>query len=114
MTYEEIVHLVRTAYENADARNIFEHIALQVNMTGEGGGIFYIEAAERAITVEPYDYYDRDGQITLSSDTVIAMATGKMNYIEAKEKGLLKSEGDLDKIRKLGEVKPKKVKKKKG
>lgn len=113
MTYEEIVRLVRDAYENADARNIFEHIALQVNMTGEGGGVFYIEAAERAITVEPYDYYDKDGQITISSDTVIAMATGKMHYTEAKELGLLKSEGNLEKIRKLGEVKPKRRKKKK-
>ncbi|MCR4685726.1 MAG: SCP2 sterol-binding domain-containing protein [Lachnospiraceae bacterium] len=113
MTYEEIVHLVRDAYENADARNIFEHIALQVNMTGEGAGVFYIEAAGRAICVEPYDYYDCDGQVTLSSDTVIKMAKGKMHYTEAKALGLMKSEGNLEKIRKLGEVKPKRRQKKK-
>ena len=40
MTYEEVVRIARDAYEDADARNIFEHIDVQVNVTGEGSGIF--------------------------------------------------------------------------
>ena len=43
MTYEEIVNIVRDNLENADAREIFEHIAFQFNITGEGSGAFYIE-----------------------------------------------------------------------
>ncbi len=112
MTYEELVRHAREAFENADARNIFEHIAIQVNVTGEGSGIFYIECAERAISVEPYDYYDRDALVTLSSDTVIALAEGKLKYKEAVDKGLVKVEGDLEKVRKLAAVKPAKRKKK--
>ncbi len=112
MTYEEIVRNVREAFENADARNIFEHIAIQVNVTGEGEGIFYIEAAERAITVEPYDYYDRDALVTLSSDTVIALAKGELKYKEAADRGLLRVDGDLEKARKIAAIKPRTRKKK--
>ena len=112
MTYEEIFSNVREAFENEDARNIFEHIAIQVNVTGEGEGIFYIEAAQRAITVEPYDYYDRDAIVTLSSDTVLALAKGKIKYKEAADQGLLKIDGDIEKVRKIGAVKPRRRKKK--
>ena len=41
MTYKDIVERVREVFEYADARNIFEHIAIQINVTGEGEGIMY-------------------------------------------------------------------------
>ncbi len=106
MTYEEIVHCVRAAYENADAREIYEHIAIQVNVTGEGEGAFYIEVAGRAVSVEPYDYYDRDGLITASADTLVNLAKGSLSYEEALQKGLLRLEGNMDKFQKLAKIKP--------
>lgn len=106
MTYEEIVQCVRTAYENADAREIYEHIAIQVNVTGEGEGAFYIEVAGRAVCVEPYDYYDRDGLMTISSDTIVEIAKGEMTFEQALEKGLLRLEGNMDKFRKVAKLKP--------
>ena len=45
MTYEELVLRVRDVYENADAREVFEHIAVQVNVEGEAAGAFYLEVA---------------------------------------------------------------------
>lgn len=106
MTYEEVVHCVRDAYENADAREIYEHIAVQVNVTGEGEGAFYIEVAGRAVCVEPYDYYDRDGLLTASSETIADIAKGKLTFREAIDKGLLKVEGNMDKLTKLAKIKP--------
>ncbi|MBR1852907.1 MAG: SCP2 sterol-binding domain-containing protein [Lachnospiraceae bacterium] len=106
MTYEEIVHCVRNAYENADAREIYEHIAVQVNVTGEGAGAFYIEVAGRAVCVEPYDYYDRDGLITASSETIVDIAKGDLSFEEAMQKGLLRLEGNMDKFGKLAKIKP--------
>ena len=107
MTYEEVVHAARDAYENADARHIFEHIAVQVNVTGEGEGIFYIEVAERSICVEPYDYYDRDAILTLSGDTVVALANSDIRFEDAVEQGLVRIEGNEEKVWKLSTVKPK-------
>ena len=106
MTYEEVVHCVRNAYENADAREIYEHIAVQVNVTGEGEGAFYVEVAGRAVCVEPYDYYDRDGLITASSETIVAIAKGDLTFEKALEDGLIQLEGNMDKFRKLAKIKP--------
>ena len=105
MTYEEIVNAVRNTYENADARAIWNHIALQVNIVGEGSGIFYVEIAERAVTVEPYDYYDRDGLITASGDVILAIANGKTTFKEEYEKGTLRLEGNMEKLQELRKLK---------
>lgn len=105
MTYEEIVHCVRDVYENADAREIYEHIAVQVNVTGEGEGAFYIEVAGRAVCVEPYDYHDRDGLITASAETIIALCQGKKTYEEVLQNGEIRLEGNMEKFRKFAKIK---------
>lgn len=104
MTYEEIVDKVRSVYENADARDIFEHIAVQVNVVGEGEGIFYLEIADRQISVEPYDYYDRDGLIIISADTIFDIADGKLTFHDAYHSGVLQCYGNMDKMRKLQKI----------
>lgn len=105
MTYHEIFMKVREGFESADARAIFDHIAVQVNIEGEGSGCFYIEVAERYATVEPYDYYDRDGLLTADGATLIAIAEGKLNVIEAWRQGVLHAEGNYDKLKKLSRIK---------
>lgn len=99
MTYEEIVDKARAGYENADARTIFEHIAIQVNIDGEGKGAFYIEVAERSVCVEPYDYHDRDILITTTGPVFCDIAAGKLTLHDAIEKGLLRAEGNQEKLR---------------
>ena len=112
MTYEDVVNIARDSYENADARQIFEHIAAQVNVTGEGAGIFYIEVAERAVCVEPYDYFDRDAVLTMSSETVVALAKSEIRLKDAVDRGLIKIDGNEEKVWKLAVVKLKNRKKK--
>lgn len=98
MKYEDIVEKVREVYEYADAREIYEHIAIQVNVTGEGSGIFYIEVAQRMVCVEPYDYYDRDVLLVADSSTVIGIADGHIKYDEALADGRLELYGNADKF----------------
>ena len=104
MTYEEIVDRVREDYENADARAIFEHIAVQFNIEGEGSGIFYIEVADRKGCVEPYDYYDKDALVVISSETLMALSKGTMTTEEALEKGLMKLSGNREKLKMLRKI----------
>lgn len=110
MTYEEIVLKVREGFEYADARDIFEHIAVQVNIVGEGSGAFYIEVAGRYATVEPYDYVDRDGLLTADAQTLIDIAMGKLSAEDAVKSGRLKVEGNMDKLRLFAKIKIKKQK----
>jgi hypothetical protein len=60
MTFEEMFAQAKTALEKADASAVTEHIAVQVNVTGEGAGIFYTELTEGKLVAEPYDYIDND------------------------------------------------------
>ena len=98
MTYEYIVDKVRETFENADAREIFEHVAFQVNIIGEGEGAFYIEVAARSVVVEPYDYHDRDGLVTATGDALITMAVGEITVVDAIKKGLIKVDAKPNKL----------------
>ncbi|MCR5459788.1 MAG: SCP2 sterol-binding domain-containing protein [Acetatifactor sp.] len=98
MTYEDIVYMVRATFENADARKVLEHVAIQVNVTGEGAGIFYVEIAERQICVEPYDYYDRDCLLEIPSYVVKELCERKYTIKSAIENGLVKFYGDERKM----------------
>lgn len=98
MTYEDIVYMVRNIFENADARKVLEHVAIQVNVTGEGGGIFYVEIAERHICVEPYDYYDRDCLLEIPSNVILELLEKKYTLASAIEKELVKFYGDKRKM----------------
>lgn len=110
MTYEEIVDEVRTAYENADARHIFEHIAVQINIVGEGEGIMYIEIADRKICVEPYDYYDHDALVTVDAQTIHELVLGKLSFHDAYHSGRLNIKGNFEKIKKVSDIKYKVLK----
>ena len=94
ITYEQIVEKVRKTFENADAREIFEHVAIEVDIVGEGAGAFYFEVAERACLVEPYNYYNHDGRIIASADMILKLAAKKMKIRDAWYNGLIKYEGN--------------------
>ena len=106
VTYEQIVQKVRKTFENADAREIFEHVAIEVDIVGEGAGAFYFEVAQRACVVEPYNYYNNDGRIIATADVLLKLASKKLHMREAWQTGQIQFEGNevkfqllLDKIK---------------
>ncbi len=99
MKYEDIVYAVRKTFENADARAVFEHVAIQVNIEGEGEGIFYFEVAERHICVEPYDYYDRDILMITTGQVLLELCDKKYSMRRAIEEGKIRVMGDERKLR---------------
>lgn len=98
MTYEDLVYTVRKTFENADARRVLEHVAIQVNVTGEGEGIFYVEVAERQICVEPYDYYDRDCLLIIPSPIVLELCNKQYTLKSAIASGKIQFFGDERKM----------------
>lgn len=106
VTYEQIVKKVRKTFENADAREVFEHVAIEVDIVGEGAGAFYFEVAQRACSVEPYNYYNHDGRIIATADVILKLAAKKISVRDAWYNGLLRYEGNevkfnllLDKVK---------------
>ncbi|MCR4922443.1 MAG: SCP2 sterol-binding domain-containing protein [Lachnospiraceae bacterium] len=106
MRYEEVVKCVKEAFKDADVNSVSEHIAVQINITGEGEGAFYVEISQGKVFVEPYDYCDRDGLITASADTIIAVAKGEITIDEAISNETLRAEGNMDKMRVVAGINP--------
>ena len=97
MTYEEIVSTAKEILECKDVSSIPGHLAVQIDVTGEGEGAFYIEHKDGALHVEPYEYYDNDCKLIASADTFTKLISGKLDAVLAFTTGKLKVEGSIDK-----------------
>ncbi|MDE6579809.1 MAG: SCP2 sterol-binding domain-containing protein [Ruminiclostridium sp.] len=97
MTYQEIVAEVKNLCKDADLGDYKKHLAVEVAITGEGEGVFYIEAKDGKINVEPYNYNDRDVRLTATADNFIAIASGKMDPVDAFFKKKLHIDGSIEK-----------------
>lgn len=97
MTYEEIVQTAKDILLKKDVSGFEGHLAVQVDVTGEGEGAFYIELKDGQLFVEPYDYVDRDCRLIASADTLTKLVTNKLDAVLAFTTGKLKVEGSIDK-----------------
>ncbi|MGN0368377.1 MAG: SCP2 sterol-binding domain-containing protein [Wujia sp.] len=104
MTYEEIVAKVRKRLEGVDTSKVNGFLAIQVNITGEGEGAFYVEVKDGVLSVEPYEYYDRQAKIIMKSKNFLAMLDGKLDPVAAFTLGKLKIEGSIDKVLEFGKL----------
>ena len=97
MTYEKIFETTKKTIMKSDVSNIEGHLAVQVDIVGEGEGAFYIELKDKQLFVEPYEYYDHDCKFIISADDFIKMVNGKLDPVLAYTTGKLKVEGNVDK-----------------
>ncbi len=96
MKFEELIKKVRETAARINAENR-DFLAVQVNISGENGGTFYVEVKDGHIHVEPYEYNDRNCAVTIGSDDFIKLMEGKLDPIKAFTFRKLKVEGDLGK-----------------
>ena len=110
MTYHELVEKVQTALAKADASKVENHIAVQVNVTGEAEGAFYMEISDGVLYVAPFTYNDRDGLLTGEAEEILNVAEGKISIKDAAESGKIFCECNSDeqwqKVLTLGSVIP--------
>ncbi len=96
MTFDEILTKVKTLASKTDATGK-NFLAVQINLTGKDGGIFYVEVKDNKINVEPYEYNDRNCAITISPADFNKLIDGKLNPVFAFTTGKLKVDGDVGK-----------------
>lgn len=72
--------------------------AIQVNLTGRIGGVFYIEILDGHLSVMPYEYLDRDATLSMTMTNCGKLLSGKLDMQEAYHAGKVKIEGDMDKV----------------
>lgn len=97
MTYEKIVAKVKEYCDGAELNGYSGHLAVEIEITGEGEGVFYAEAINGKLHIEPYNYFDRDVRLITSADNFIKIASGKLDPVWAFTTGKLKLEGSVEK-----------------
>ncbi len=104
MTYEEIVAKVKKKFANADVSGVQGKLAYQFNITGEGEGIFYAEVKDGKLSIEPYEYHDRDAIFICSADTLFKIMDKKLDPVLAFTTRKLKVEGSIEKALKIKDL----------
>lgn len=101
MTYQKIFADVKKSFAKADVKKLTESFAFQFNITGEGEGIFYAAFKDGVLSVEPYDYKDRDAVFTADGATFTAIASGKLDAMKALSEGKLFIDGNYELAKQL-------------
>ena len=96
MTFDELLAKVREKAQGADVSGT-DFLAVQVNITGDNGGVFYVEVKDHKINIEPYEYNDRNCAITMDMTNFNKLIDGKLDPILAFTTGKLKVDGDAGK-----------------
>lgn len=104
MTYDEVFTKFKDMFKDVDVSNVKENLAYQFNITGEGAGAFYAEVKDGKLSIEPYEYYDRDALFICSADNLFKIIAGELDPIKAFTFGKLKVEGNIDKALKIKEL----------
>ena len=97
MTYQELFEKVRDEVYSNDLSGLEGHLAVQINIVGDGAGAFYIELLDGKVYVEPYEYYDRDCIFIVSANDFLQIMSGEMNPVWAFTTGKLKVQGSIEK-----------------
>lgn len=97
MTFEIVFSKIKKEMNNLDPSVIDGKLAIQITLTGLGGGTFYIEVLNGKLSVEPYDYHDRDAALTISIGDFKKLADKKLDPIEAFNSGKLIIDGSVEK-----------------
>lgn len=101
MNYEEIIAFTKKNLKKAAAKKFENHIAVEFDIYGEGEGAFYVEVKDGNITVEPYEYYDRDAKVYITADELVKIVNGEKTAEESFEEGILMIEGNADAAKEL-------------
>ena len=96
MKFENLLKKVRKMASKADVSGT-GFLAVQVNVTGDDQGVFYVEVKDHNISVEPYEYHDRNCAVTMSMDDFNKLLDGKLDPVAAFTAGKHKVEGDMGK-----------------
>ena len=104
ITYSMIIDRFKACIGTSALHGNHGRIVVQINITGEGKGAFYILVDDYKIEVEPYEYYDRDALVTIESSVLMDVISGQKKLDDAYDAGQIKVEGDLkalDLLRKI-------------
>ena len=83
MTFFEMFDAAKAGFANANVSGLNGHVAIQIEVTEDGCGIFYAEITDGVLNVQPYDYRDNTATVTLPHSTLFALLRRETTLPEA-------------------------------
>jgi hypothetical protein len=102
MTFSKAFDEIKQCFAHTDTAKLQKRFAFQCNITGPGAGAFYITHFDDKLSIEPFDYRDRDAQFWATADTYVKVLTGQISYDSAVDTGMLHVQGNIDTARQFG------------
>lgn len=96
MTFFEMFDAAKAGFAKADASDLKGHMAIQIAVTEDGTGTFYVEATDGVLNVQPYDYRDNTASVTLPHSTLFALLRRETTLPEAVAMGQAVVEGCME------------------
>ena len=103
MTRQEIISEIKEKTAKFDASGYKGFLAIQVTLS-DINEPFYVEIKDGKLSVEPYDYKNRQANMIISSTNFNKLINGKLNSVLAFTTGKLKIEGSIEKVRELADL----------
>ena len=100
MTRQDIINEIKEKTANFDASSYNGFLAVQVTLR-DLNEPFYVEIKDGKLSVEPYEYYDRQANLIISTDDFQKMINGNLNSVFAFTTGKLKIDGNIEKAKEL-------------
>lgn len=97
---ESILAEIKQKTANFDGNSYGGFLAVQVNLS-DTDEVFYVEVKDNKLTIEPFEYNDRQAKMTISSDNFVKLINGKLNGTTAFLTGKLKIDGSIEKAKEL-------------
>lgn len=97
ITVTQLIERMRTQFGSKDVSTIEGLLAIQVNLK-DPDGVLYVEIKDGNLSIEPYEYIDRNAAITISMDNFVKLLDKKLDPVLAFTLGKLKVDGDTGKV----------------
>ncbi len=101
MTFQEYFQQAKERFQGADVSGVSDPTRIQINITGKAAGTFYVAIIGGQLSIEPYEYHDRDVELTISDENFWKIVDKKLDPVVAFTFGKLKAQGDLGKALEL-------------
>lgn len=98
MGLNELISQFQEKFKGQDFTWHQELLAVQFDITGEDGGVFYVEIRDGILNIAPYEYNDRQARVKMSLETLKKFINKEIDPVKAYLKGTIKAEGNLDKV----------------
>ncbi|MCL2019985.1 MAG: SCP2 sterol-binding domain-containing protein [Oscillospiraceae bacterium] len=97
---EDIFADIKSKTAGFDGSNYHGFLAVEVNLS-DIKKVFYVEVKDGNLSIEPYEYNDRQAKMTISSSNFVKLINGKLNGTTAFLTGKLKIDGNIEKVKEL-------------